>query len=177
MRIMIALLLAIIAVTVSPNLEARKSQPLNEEERKVAEVFEAEGYSADQIFQGIRMWIAESFESADAVIEYENREEGIVIGNGTMAYPCEGGFTCRIRASSWKVKFTMRAEARDGRFRLTFSNVMLAYPTYRNMGVSMAAYDEPVKDRTDMENIREKLLELGPSIASSLQASASSEDW
>ena len=176
MRIVAALVAAVVLVAASGQVQAKK-EPLTDEERNVAQVFEAPGHTADQIFTATRMWIAQNFESAKDVIEYESKDDGTLIGNGTIAYPCTGGFACRIRAQAWRVAFTMKAEAKDGRFRLTFTNVRLQLPPYSNMGTNLPARDEAIEQREDMENVRAKLLEFGPQIVASLGDAKSSETW
>lgn len=158
-------------------VEARKPVSVPEEERIVVQVFDAPGSTADEVFRTSKVWIAENFRSGKAVIEYEDPASGTIIGNGSIAYPCDGGWTCRVRAESWRVKFTMKVEARDGRFRLTFSNVLMSYPPYNNMGVSRPGYDEPVASKADMDNIRAKLLAIGPEIVAGLKANHASGDW
>ena len=175
MRIVAALMATIVALAASGQVQAKDS--LTDEQRGVAQVFDAPTYTKDQIFTATPVWIAQSFESAKDVIEYENKEDGTLIGNGSIAYPCTGGFACRIRAQSWRVAFTMKAEAKDGRFRLTFTNVRLRLPPDSNMGTSLPARDEPITQREDMDNVRAKLLEFGPQIVASMGDAKSTESW
>jgi hypothetical protein len=176
MRIVAALLAAVVTLAASGQVHAKK-EPLTDEERQVVQVFEATGYTRDQIYAATQVWIAENFESAKAVVEYEGKDDGVIVGNGNIAYPCTGGFGCRIRAQAWRVGFTMKAEAKDGRFRLTFTNVRLLLPPYSNMGTNLPAREEPVTQREDMQNIRAKLLEFGPSIVANLEKAKTSEAW
>lgn len=171
MRIVAALLLAL--ALLPGHAVAKKEPPLTEEERNVVQVFEAEGYTKDQIYSASKMWIAENFKSAKAVTEYESPEEGTIVGNGNIGYPCTGGFACSIRAGAWRVGFTMKLESKDGRFRLTFTNVVIQYPA----SMYGPAHDQAVKSREDMDNIRAKLLEFGPQIVASLGKAKGSDDW
>lgn len=176
MKIHYALALTLLFLAPPVSAEA-KQPPLTEEERTIIQVFDVEGASKEAIFQASKMWIAENFKSAKSVIEYEDADSGTIIGNSSITYPCTGGWTCRVRAESWRVTFTMKLEAKDGRFRLSFTNVLMSYPPYNNMGVSRPGYDEPVDSREDMDNIRAKLLELGPQIIAGLKATQTSGDW
>lgn len=176
MKIHYALALSLLLLTPPMSAEA-KQPPLTEEERTIIQVFAAEDASKEAIFQAAKMWIAENFKSAKSVIEYEDADSGTIVGNGSIAYPCTGGWTCRVRAESWRVTFTMKVEAKNGRFRLSFTNVLMSYPPYNNMGVSRPAYDEPVSSREDMTNIRAKLMAFGPEIVASAGRLGSDENW
>ena len=65
-------------------------QPITDSDRTFERVVEAPGYSKEQIFNGTKIWIAENFKSAKAVLEYENKDTGTIIGNGIISYPCSG---------------------------------------------------------------------------------------
>ena len=54
-----------------------------------------------------------TFRSAKKVIEYENLDEGIIIGNGLKP---------NVKAG-WDVGFTMRVDVKDEKFRISFHNL------------------------------------------------------
>src|SRR5271169_7225778 len=101
-------------------------QPIADTDRTFERVVEAPSYSKEQIFDGTKIWISENFKSAKAVLEYENKNDGTIIGNGIINYPCSG-IEC-MGTGDWKVPFTMRVDIKDKKFRLTFSNLSLTYP-------------------------------------------------
>lgn len=168
--------IAALFLSAAPGLASAKRSPLTEEDRTIVQVFEVPGYTKDQVYSAARMWIAENFKSAKAVIEYENRDEGTIIGNGIINYPCGGAFSCMAKAD-WTVPFTMRVESKDGRFRLTFTNVHLAWPASYGSGIVTPAHDGPVNQRSDMEKIGPELLKLGERIQASMGNAAASDDW
>jgi len=49
-------------------------QPIADADRTFERIVEAPGYSKKQIFNGTKIWIAENFRSAKAVLEYENKK-------------------------------------------------------------------------------------------------------
>lgn len=154
----------------SPNLaDAKRPPPVTEEERTVVQVYEAPGFTKDRLFDGAKRWVAENFRSAEAVLDYEDRESGTLIGNGNMVIdpPMQRGVSY-YGVYRGRVGFKMKVEAREGRMRLSFTNVMLMY---RGSGES-----PPVR-AVDMENIRAKLLEFGPQIVASLGQVDGSDDW
>lgn len=171
----IGLVAAAAALLACVQASAKRPEPLTEADRTVVQVFEAPGYTKDQVYSAARMWIAQNFKSAKAVIEYENKDEGVIIGNGNMAYPCSG-MKCML-TSDWRVPFTMKVETKEGRLRLTFTNIHLAWPPRYSSGISSPAHDGPVQNRKDLDAIRPRLLELGDQIVASMGQVKASEDW
>ncbi|MBD1584926.1 DUF4468 domain-containing protein [Pseudoalteromonas sp. S16_S37] len=66
------------------------TQPVTEADRTFEKVVDAPSYSKDQIYTSTKIWIAENFKSAKSVIELDSKEDGIIIGNGIIQYPCSG---------------------------------------------------------------------------------------
>lgn len=174
MRIVAALLAAVVTLAASGQVQAKKD-PVTDEERQVVQVFDAPNHTRDEIYSATRMWVAENFESAKAVIEYESKEDGVIVGNGNIPYPCSG-LKCMV-TTDWRVPFTMKVESKDGRFRLTFTNIHIAWPPSYSSGISTPAADGPVRQRKDLDLIRPKLLEFGPEIVASLGTAKASDDW
>lgn len=172
----IATLFAALALVGVSYSTAAKSPPITEEDRTIIQVFEAPGYTKDQIFAATKMWIAENFKSAKAVIEYENKDEGTIIGNGIISYPCGNAFSCMAKRD-WTVPFTMRTESKDGRFRLTFTNIHLAWPASYASGISTPAHDGPLNQRSDLDKIRPELLKFGEQLVASMGKARNSDDW
>jgi hypothetical protein len=154
---------------------SRAEKDLTDEDRRIEQVYEVPGHTRDQIYSAARMWIAENFKSAKAVIEYENKEEGTLIGNGIIQYPCSG-FSCVLK-EDWTVPFTMRVETKEGRFRVTFTNIHLAWPARYSSGISTAASDFPVRRQKDIEIIRPKLLEMGEAVKAAVIRNENSSNW
>lgn len=151
-------------------------QPIQETDRTFDGVFEAPGFSRDKIFTSTKIWIAENFRSAKSVIEYENKEEGTLIGNGIIPYPCSG-LEC-IAKADWKVPFTMRIDMKDNKFKLTFSNIRLSWPpSYNTTFGASSGHDGPVSLQSDIDAIKPKLLDFGNQIVGSMNTSKKSSDW
>lgn len=137
-------------------------QPIKPEEKIFSGVFETPGFSKDQIYDSINIWIAQTFTSAKAVTEYQNRSEGVIIGNGITGYAC-AGLSCALK-SNWRLAFTMRADMKDGKFKLTFSNLSL------EDGMSL-------QYRDDLPHLRNNLMAYGDSIKASMKNNSNSNDW
>ncbi|MGA9363065.1 MAG: DUF4468 domain-containing protein [Bacteroidota bacterium] len=80
------------------------------------------GLQKQKIFDGTLKWIANTFRSAKAVIEYQDKESGSVIGNGIISMKPEGS------AFSGDVSFTMNVDSKDEKARIRFINLMYKYP-------------------------------------------------
>lgn len=149
---------------------------LTDEQRTLAQVFDAPGHDKAAIYTAGRQWIAENFKSAKAVIEYESKDDGTIIGNGNINYPCASAWEC-LGKPDWTVPFTMRLEAKDERFRLTFSNIRLHWPAKINAGIRQPEFDGPVRSAKDMDKIRPKLLMFGDQINASLVNQKAGDNW
>lgn len=146
----------------------RKANYSSYKEGVIKQVFDASGYSKEQIFNGAKIWISENFRSAKAVLEYENKEAGTIIGNGNIPFPCQG-FQC-IGTGGWKVSFTMRADIKDQKFRLTFTNL-------RVFGTDRGLYDGPIGRESSFNNVKDALSGFGREIVASLKKEQSKDDW
>ncbi len=150
-------------------------QPVAETDRTFERIVEAPDYSKDQIYNSTKIWIAENFKSAKSVIEIDSKEDGIIIGNGIIQYPCSG-MEC-LAKSDWKVPFTMRVDMKDQKFRISFFNIKLSWPASYSSGILSPAYDGPVNSQGDMNAIKPALLKFGDEIMASIDYSKSKSDW
>jgi len=151
-------------------------QPVKEADRSFEKIVEAPGHSKEQIFYGTKIWIAENFKSAKAVLEYENKEAGTIIGNGVISYPCSG-IDC-IAKADWKVPFTMRVDIKDQKYRLTFSNLHLSWPpSYNSTFGVQAGHDGPISTQGDLDLVKPELLKFGDEILASLGKESVKNDW
>lgn len=148
-------------------------QPVAETDRTFERVMMAPSHSKDQIYISTKIWIAENFKSAKSVIELDSKEEGIIIGNGIIQYPCSG-MEC-LGKGDWKVPFTMRVDMKDQKFKISFSNIKLSWPASYSSGIFNPAYDGPVNSQGDMQVIKPALLKFGDEILASINSSKS--DW
>lgn len=149
---------------------------LAEWQSPIEQVFEAPGHSQEHIYRSAKMWIAQTFRSAKAVIEYDNEAEGTLIGNGLIAYPCKGALDC-LGKPDWKVSFTLKIDTKTDRFRTTFSNVKITWPASVHNGIASPAREVPISSKKDREKISAALLALGSDIQKSLANPAFNDDW
>ncbi|WP_213604899.1 DUF4468 domain-containing protein [Pseudoxanthomonas japonensis] len=177
MKYAFASVLTILGAFAAGSALAASPAKLAELNQSIEQVFDTPGYDKAQIYDAAKVWIAENFRSAKAVMEYDNKEEGTLIGNGLIPYPCKGAFDC-LAKPDWKVRFTMRVDTKDGRFRLTFSNIGLVWPAAVYNGVASRANDgSPLNSQKDRDKISVALLDFGPQIQAALGKAKSDENW
>jgi hypothetical protein len=171
-------LLAPIAIVVSLT-GCAAMQPVSEADKNIEFITEAQNFTKDQIFTGSKVWIAENFKSAKAVIEYENKEEGVIIGNGSTSYPCSGMECLQAGAATdWKLNFTMRIDAKDNKFRTTFTNFTIYKPsTYNQYSGFNKGGDDSYIAQGAMPAIKAKLEAYPVRIKESLLKNNAKKDW
>ncbi len=112
-------------------------QYLPPEQMVVEKVVEAPNVPKAQIFEKSKVWFARTFRqsmsgwwepnSSRTVIQYENRDKGLLIANGAIMYPLE--HSTDAYKVGWEVRFTLEEEVRDGKARVTFSHLTMYIPT------------------------------------------------
>jgi len=85
----------------------------------IEKVFEID-LEKNQIYDLSLQFIAENFKSAKAVLEYQDREAGRIIGNGSTTITTND---LTFGYHSYPADFTMIIDARDNRYRVTFRNL------------------------------------------------------
>ncbi|MDU6663528.1 MAG: DUF4468 domain-containing protein [Bacteroides sp.] len=84
-----------------------------------AKVIEVENKSKNEIYSGLRIWVAENYKSAQAVIQMEDKDAGVILVKALFSY--EYG-KLRYSAYTGHVDYTLKLQAKDGRFRAEMSN-------------------------------------------------------
>jgi hypothetical protein len=132
---------------------------LPDAEKDFSQVFEVPGLGRNEIFSGIRVWIGKNFTQGMG-FKYENREEGSIIFDGSIPFPCKG-ISCSMQAD-WSVFYNCQIDVKDGKFRMAFSQMTphnTAWPiTEKNIG-----------------QIKADLIAIGNEISASIQKPES--DW
>jgi len=132
-------------------------------EKEISYIVEIPSHSKEQIFDGAKIWIAQNFRSAKAVLEYENRDEGVLIGNGIESYPCFMG--CGNKGSM-NVSYTMRIDIKDNKIKLSFFNLL---SEYSGSGIAYSKRDE--------DGVKPKLMSYGEKLRDSIDKDSKSDDW
>lgn len=150
--------------------------------KDLQKVVEVPGFTKDQIFDAVKIYIAGNFKSAKAVLEYENKVNGTIIGNGRIYYPFHsgtGGFV-RDALRNWMVSFTMKIDIKDGRFRCTFDNIAIHMdePNGR-LGTQRFIFykDENTFYGDEAGRINEALWGIVGAIEQSMTAAKKNDNW
>lgn len=142
------------------------------DQRVVSKVFETPGTGKAALHNGAKVWLSETFRSAKAVLEYDNPEDGTLIGNGNVRWPCDG-LEC-VAKGEWRLHATMRIDVKDNRFKLTLSNLRKSWPASSRY----AAFDGELVTKDDFEVAAMQLDEFGNGIVKSLStASTIKNNW
>ncbi len=76
----------------------------------------------DELFKRSMIWLAKTFRSSRAVIEYQDKEYGVIVGNGynliTLEPIDDWGYT-----EYFKMSYTLIIEAQDNRVRIIMDNI------------------------------------------------------
>lgn len=84
--------------------------------------YDLEDKSQTELYAITKSWLAEMFKNSKNVIEVDEKESGIVSGNGTNSFTIGNialGYTTEY------LYFTFKCQMKDGRFRLTLNNFQL----------------------------------------------------
>lgn len=108
--------------------------PTPQEPVKLENVYTIEKISKDQLYDGVRQWFAIAFKSSKAVIEYEDKAVGTIIGKANTKYTCAGIGECFMGTTNDVLEFTMRVDTKDGRVRVVFSDLVYFRPAHYSGG-------------------------------------------
>jgi len=124
--------------------------PVKDEDMTYQKVIDLPKQSKEAIFEKSKQWIALNFKSAKAVIEYDNKAEGVIIGNGSIARPTS---SVNITGTGL-ITFTMREDIKKGRARLTFDRLTArVMPSYNAMTGPLQGGEYPIL-QADLEGMR-----------------------
>ncbi len=136
---------------------------ISDAERSVRTVEDISGRSADVLMADTRDWIEEHFTAQSEPVLHEDQEEGVIVGNGQIPYPCSW-MSC-VTKGDWFVKFVLFVKIEDSKVMTSFRELQLSSPPSDNHTGMVG----PVWSQKDMDAIRPKLLELHNSLIRYLQ--------
>ncbi|MDY7026706.1 MAG: DUF4468 domain-containing protein [Spirochaetota bacterium] len=87
------------------------------EDPQVIEIIEVDA-SVSDIFRLSNEWMVETFNSAEAVIQYTDKEEGVLMGKGVSEIP--------VTLGSWRIGYTLKIETREGKARISIYDMTFA---------------------------------------------------
>ncbi len=117
------------------------NKALPPEELKVQRIIEI-NKPKDELYKLSNEWMAKAFKSSKDVIQYQDKEEGVIVGKGS---------TMVKYLASMRTWFTMTIEIKDNRMRITFEEFFVKTST----GLVV-----PIETKYEMEQIKIKCDEL-----------------
>lgn len=162
---------SVVLLCLTSHAQAAK-EPLKE----VSQIVEIPNMSQKQIFDASKIWVAQNFKSANAVVQYEDVSTGAIVGKGSMDYPCVGAWDCMAHADH-KVLFTVKIDTKDNKARLTFNDLLLKTKT-QAIGTSVIAGNEfPIYVSKDKEKIEDGFKKVISRYASEVKQAPSDSNW
>lgn len=135
------------------------------EELTIRRVANVPGFSKNQLFDKSKMWLAESFVSSQDVIQYENKEEGTIIGKGSIPHYRRSGLVGPVRVGN--LRFTLVINMKDDKIRVTIKDIYVMNFTYGR--------ETPLK--LDMETGKPKLENLIKDLIASFSSQQQDKTW
>ncbi len=96
-------------------LSCAGQMPLPQNEVVYQEVIEISGKTKEELYENSLKWMAEIFNSSKAVIQYQNKDNGEIIGKGIL--PVKYTF------APVNTNFTLIIEIKDEKIRMTFKDM------------------------------------------------------
>lgn len=167
------IVLSVLCLFPAVVLAEEKSQPI-----KFEKVYEVAGISKDQIYDGARQWFAISFKSANAVIQYEDKNAGTIIGKGNMTFPCTSYLNC-LANKDIKVEFTARIDTKDAKIRVNYADLRKVSLPKVSSGLKLPGYNLAIEENSyDGELVSKKLGELSDEMVQKIQSQKKvNDDW
>lgn len=124
MKKLFLLALPILSVVGCASMPTSSTEPMTSYQR----IVDVSNVKQDMVYEGARQWVAKSFNSANSVIQYQDKATGSIIGKGNIAYPCQG-LEC-IATTKSSIEFTLKVDTKDNRARVTFDDLNVHTPRY-----------------------------------------------
>ncbi len=141
-------------------------RPMPVEELIVRTGIEVPELPRQKIFDESKEWIVRHLYSKEKIIEFADRNAGIIVANGYIDYPSTGNLES-IDRIQYTISFVMREDVRDSGLTLTFADLELYVPKNYNpysrwwpMQEYTGGYYVPLRDRRDYLAARKGLLEI-----------------
>jgi len=137
-----------------------------------AEIVEANGISQETLFTRTNMWLVDVFRNAESVIQFSDKESGVIKGKYIDNGILDGMFICRVYS-------TITIEIREGRYRISFSDPTYYYigdtvnGTPPNYGINDRK-ERPVETIDLANNVKESWIKLAENLKVNINQSGSS---
>jgi hypothetical protein len=79
-------------------------------------IYAFDGFSKDSLFKKSKLWIANTYNSAEKVITFDDLDSGVIKGNGVTKIPSHSMLAPFI------LKYSLAIDVKDGKTRLVINN-------------------------------------------------------
>ncbi len=129
-----------------------------------SEVVQVEGALAGELYSRAKLWVANTYKSAEAVIDMDEKNSATII--------VKGRFSIKFMTGPWDIRHTVTISAKDGRYRYTINNLgFVSEPEYIKGVGTFPAHDEDIDSMTKQTEKVYERINLGvQAIIASLRA-------
>lgn len=135
--------LSLIAISGCQSTPTTMYQPI-----ELTEVVDIPNQSQEEIYNKARQWFSQYFVSGKSVVDYEDKKEGVIIGNGIAN---NGSMMGLIK---YEFYYNIRIDTKDGKFRA------LTTITKHTNTDSNSTYDAVAVDQERINASKQKINEL-----------------
>jgi len=141
------------------------------------EVVGVDGVPASELYSRAKLWIANTYKSAEAVIDMDDKDTSTIIARGT--------FAIKYLTGSWDIRHSITISAKDGRYKYTINRIGVVQEATFIKGIgAVPAYDEDIDAMPkQMEKVYERINAGVQEIIASLRAAmiaptpGTASDW
>lgn len=99
------------------------------------------GFSKLEIFGASKKWIADTFNNGKSVIQFEDKDQGRIIGKASTTVTTNGGTWGLV--TSTNLEFKLQIDCKDNKYRIRLYDIIQISPSYSVVSnVSLESLDE-----------------------------------
>ncbi len=91
-------------------------------------VVQVDSASADELFSRATLWYASTFTSAKTAMELSDRATGVIVSDPKVNFPAYFIMNNGTRRESGSVRFSLKIQCKEGRFRYTLTDLVHVHP-------------------------------------------------
>ena len=108
-------LFGIVYLFLNVHASIPKAQAETVESMEFSSVVQVDGVNASDLYVRAKIWFADSFVDSKNVLEVEDKDAGILIGKGSIAY--EPNVYMSSGLIRGHIRFTIKVMVKDGRYK------------------------------------------------------------
>ena len=138
--------------------------------KQYSEVIDVPSVNASTLFTKANSWLVDSFKNAESVIQYSDKDAGIIKGKYVEQIGTE------YLEDHYIVSSTITIEVKDNKYRVTFSEPYGRLIYSKMWGVKKKSSSEPLNDVDMLSKLQTSWKFLAADLKSVL-SSSSNEEW